>query len=212
MPRVTTRAEEPEAEDPLKGLLDVSQTVNILEELTRIDIDKWDVFDLFAEGLLPYEQHGLKKYVDPKHFEGSALGGLAKRLEEVALKDPYFIDHNLYPNIDFYSGILLRAIGIPSNMFTVMFAIGRLPGWISQWKESMETPHWKMQRPRQIYIGSKEREYVPLEKRVERLRAKYAGNPEAQALLDSESQEIDLYRKYGEWYGYEFFVMKKTED
>jgi citrate synthase len=90
---------------------------------------------------------------------------LAKRLEEVALKDPYFIDHNLYPNIDFYSGILLRAIGIPSNMFTVMFAIGRLPGWISQWKESMETPHWKMQRPRQIYIGSKEREYVPLEKR-----------------------------------------------
>ena len=90
---------------------------------------------------------------------------IAKRLEEVALKDSYFTDRNLYPNIDFYSGILLRAIGIPSNMFTVMFAIGRLPGWISQWKESMETPHWKMQRPRQIYIGSQQRDYVPLEKR-----------------------------------------------
>ena len=90
---------------------------------------------------------------------------IAKRLEEVALKDPYFIDHNLYPNIDFYSGILLRAIRIPTNMFTVMFAIGRLPGWISQWKESMETPHWKMQRPRQIYTGPEKKDYVPIEKR-----------------------------------------------
>jgi citrate synthase len=90
---------------------------------------------------------------------------IAKRLEEVAVKDPYFIDHNLYPNVDFYSGIVLRAMGIPLNMFPVMFAIGRLPGWISQWKESMEDPKWKLHRPRQIYTGLQERDYIPLDKR-----------------------------------------------
>jgi citrate synthase len=90
---------------------------------------------------------------------------IAQRLEEVALKDPYFIDHNLYPNIDFYSGILLRAMGIPVNMFTVMFAIGRLPGWIAQWKESMDDPAWRITRPRQIYQGPLERHYTPAEER-----------------------------------------------
>jgi citrate synthase len=100
-----------------------------------------------------------------KVTQDDPLLDIAKKLEEVALKDPYFIDHNLYPNIDFYSGILLRAIGIPLDMFTVMFAIGRLPGWISQWKESMEAPHWKMQRPRQIYVGLLKRDYVPIEER-----------------------------------------------
>jgi citrate synthase len=90
---------------------------------------------------------------------------IAMKLEEVARKDPYFIDHNLYPNVDFYSGIVLRALGIPLNMFTVMFAIGRLPGWISQWKESMEDPDWKLQRPRQIYTGPLKKEYVPVEQR-----------------------------------------------
>ncbi len=90
---------------------------------------------------------------------------IAMKLEEVALKDPYFIDHNLYPNVDFYSGIVLRAIGIPLNMFTVMFAIGRLPGWISQWKESMDDPDWKLHRPRQIYMGLNQRDYVPMDKR-----------------------------------------------
>ncbi len=90
---------------------------------------------------------------------------IAMKLEEVALKDPYFIDHNLYPNVDFYSGIVLRAIGIPLNMFTVMFAIGRLPGWISQWKESMDDPDWKLHRPRQIYMGLNQRDYVPMDQR-----------------------------------------------
>jgi citrate synthase len=90
---------------------------------------------------------------------------IAKRLEELAVKDAYFVDHHLYPNIDFYSGVLLRAMGIPLNMFTVMFAIGRLPGWISQWKESIDDKHWKMHRPRQIYIGPKKRAYVPMSKR-----------------------------------------------
>ena len=90
---------------------------------------------------------------------------IAKRLEEAALKDSYFIDHNLYPNLDFYSGIFLRAIGIPLNMFTVMFAIGRLPGWISQRKESIDDPQWKLQRPRQIYTGPEKRDYIVITER-----------------------------------------------
>jgi len=93
------------------------------------------------------------------------LLNIAMKLEEVALKDPYFIDHHLYPNVDFYSGIMLRAMGIPLNMFTVMFAIGRLPGWISQWKESINDPEGKLHRPRQIYIGENERHYMRLDDR-----------------------------------------------
>jgi citrate synthase len=90
---------------------------------------------------------------------------IATELEEVALKDPYFIDHHLYPNVDFYSGIVLRAIGIPTNMFTVMFAIGRLPGWIAQWKESMDDPQWRITRPRQIYTGPQLTHYTPIQQR-----------------------------------------------
>ncbi len=100
-----------------------------------------------------------------KRNQDDPLLDIAMELEEVARNDSYFIDNNLYPNVDFYAGIVLRAIGIPINMFTVMFAIGRLPGWISQWKESMEDPDWKLQRPRQIYIGLNERDYVPIDER-----------------------------------------------
>ena len=78
---------------------------------------------------------------------------IAKQLEEVALKDDYFLDRKLYPNVDFYSGIIYRALGIPTTMFTVMFALGRLPGWISQWKEMREDPKWRIYRPRHIYTG-----------------------------------------------------------
>ena len=90
---------------------------------------------------------------------------IAKNLEEIALKDDFFIERKLYPNVDFYSGIIYRAMGIPTNMFTVMFAIGRLPGWIAQWKEMRETPGGRIYRPRQIYTGETKRAYVPLEKR-----------------------------------------------
>jgi citrate synthase len=93
------------------------------------------------------------------------LMDIALALEEAAGKDSYFIDHHLYPNLDFYSGIVLRAMGLPRNMFTVMFAIGRLPGWISQWMESMEDPDWKLHRPRQIYTGLLERDYIPIDER-----------------------------------------------
>jgi citrate synthase len=90
---------------------------------------------------------------------------IAKAMEEIALSDDYFISKKLYPNVDFYSGIIYRALGIPTNMFTVMFALGRLPGWIAHWKEMVEDPQTKIGRPRQIYTGSKLRKFVPLEQR-----------------------------------------------
>ena len=90
---------------------------------------------------------------------------IAQRLEETALKDSYFIDRKLYPNVDFYSGLIYRALGFPTNMFTVMFALGRLPGWIAHWKEMNESPTTKIGRPRQIYTGATERDYVPIDER-----------------------------------------------
>ena len=89
---------------------------------------------------------------------------VAKELEEIALKDQYFIDRSLYPNVDFYSGIIYRALGIPTDMFTVMFALGRIPGWIAQWKESREQNE-PIGRPRQIYTGEKKRDYINIKNR-----------------------------------------------
>jgi citrate synthase len=89
---------------------------------------------------------------------------IAKELEYVALNDQYFIDRKLYPNVDFYSGIIYRALGIPTDMFTVMFALGRLPGWIAQWKEMRENGE-PIGRPRQVYVGANERDYVSMNKR-----------------------------------------------
>ena len=90
---------------------------------------------------------------------------IARRLEEKALEDSYFVDRRLYPNVDFYSGIMYRAIGIPSDMFTVMFALGRLPGWIAHWLEMRTDPATRIGRPRQIYTGATERDYVPMNDR-----------------------------------------------
>lgn len=90
---------------------------------------------------------------------------IAKGLEEAALSDPYFVERKLFPNVDFYSGIIYRAIGIPTNMFTVMFALGRLPGWIAQWKEMIEDPKMKIGRPRQLYTGETNSVYVPISER-----------------------------------------------
>ncbi|MDP9149535.1 MAG: citrate synthase [Myxococcota bacterium] len=94
-----------------------------------------------------------------------ALLDIAMALEEAALKDPYFVERKLYPNVDFYSGIIYRAMGFPTNMFTVLFALGRLPGWTAHWKEMMEDPTTKIARPRQIYTGARVRDYVPMGKR-----------------------------------------------
>jgi citrate synthase len=87
---------------------------------------------------------------------------IARNLEEVALSDPFFVERKLYPNVDFYSGILYRAMGIPTQMFTVMFALGRLPGWIAHWKEMTADPKARIARPRQIYTGAPERTFEPL--------------------------------------------------
>jgi citrate synthase len=91
---------------------------------------------------------------------------LAKQMEQAALSDDYFVERKLYPNVDFYSGIIYRAIGIPANMFTVMFALGRLPGWIGQWKELMDDPTHRITRPRQIYQGQTAVDYVAIEERA----------------------------------------------
>ncbi len=90
---------------------------------------------------------------------------IALELEDVALHDPYFVDHKLYPNVDFYSGLIYRALGFPAEMFTVLFAIGRLPGWIAQWREMQADPGSRIGRPRQLYVGEHERPYVPIEQR-----------------------------------------------
>jgi len=91
---------------------------------------------------------------------------MARELEETALRDPYFVERKLYPNVDFYSGIIYRALGIPTQMFTVMFALGRLPGWIAHWKEMIEDPNTKIGRPRQIYTGPRENHYLNIEQRA----------------------------------------------
>jgi citrate synthase len=93
------------------------------------------------------------------------LLAIAKQLEEVALHDDFFISRKLYPNVDFYSGIIYRAMGIPTNMFTVMFALGRLPGWIAHWREMRDDPQTRINRPRQIYTGATERRFTPLGER-----------------------------------------------
>jgi citrate synthase len=90
---------------------------------------------------------------------------IARRLEEVALSDDYFVERKLYPNVDFYTGIIYKAMGFPPRMFTVLFALGRLPGWIAQWREMIEDPDTKIGRPRQVYVGATERNYLPLDQR-----------------------------------------------
>jgi citrate synthase len=90
---------------------------------------------------------------------------LALKLEEIALKDEYFISRKLYPNVDFYSGIIYRALGIPREMFTVMFAIARTAGWVAHWQEMISDPQMKIARPRQLYTGPTRRDYVPVRKR-----------------------------------------------
>ncbi|MDB5039063.1 MAG: citrate synthase [Bacteriovoracaceae bacterium] len=135
--------------------------------------DKNDPFKLMGFGHRVYKNFDprakiIKKACDDvlqKLGVNDPILEIAKGLEETALKDPYFIERKLYPNVDFYSGIIYRALGIPTNMFTVMFAIGRLPGWIAQWKEMIEDPQMKICRPRQIYTGQTNVKFVPIEKR-----------------------------------------------
>lgn len=143
------------------------------EDCLRHAKDKTNPFKLYGFGHRVYRNYDprakiLKEACDRVFAQirrQDPLLDIARKLEEVALADSYFIDRQLYPNVDFYSGILLRAMGIPTNMFTVCFAIGRLPGWIAQWKEQHDDPTTKIQRPRQIYTGPTKTDYVPIEKR-----------------------------------------------
>jgi citrate synthase len=135
--------------------------------------DKKSEFKLFGFG------HRVYKNFDPRAriLKGAAdrllkrlgvadsLLQIAMELEEIALKDDYFVERKLYPNVDFYSGIIYRAMGIPTDMFTVMFALGRLPGWIAQWKEMAEEANQRIYRPRQIYTGNPLSDYTPFDKR-----------------------------------------------
>jgi len=154
-------------------LSDIQRDGGSIEHVVKRAKDKNDPFRLMGFGHRVYKTYDprakiMKKMCDtllPKLTIRDPLLDIAKKLEETARKDNYFIEHNLYPNVDFYSGIVLRAIGIPTNMFTVMFAIGRLPGWIAQWKESMYDPNWKLSRPRQIYTGPTETEFIPIHQR-----------------------------------------------
>lgn len=130
--------------------------------------DKSDPFKLMGFGHRVYKNYDpraqiLKKYCDQILDQlgiNDPILDIAKGLEEAALTDPYFIERKLYPNVDFYSGILYRAMGFPTNMFTVLFALGRLPGWIAHWKEMIEDPGTRIARPRQVYTGPTRREYV----------------------------------------------------
>jgi citrate synthase len=134
--------------------------------------DKEDPFRLMGFGHRVYKNFDpratiIKKACDEVLYKlgvNDPLLDIAKKLEQVALEDEYFKARNLYPNVDFYSGIIYKALGIPTEMFTVMFALGRLPGWIAQWKEMTENKE-PIGRPRQIYTGATKRDYVPLNQR-----------------------------------------------
>jgi len=170
----------------LWGPLHGGANETVIKTLERIaadggNVDKWvarakDPEDRFK---LPGFGHPVYRNVDPRaqlikstaDRVLAALGAdeelfeIAKKLEATALQDEYFIERKLYPNVDFYSGLIYRAIGFPKNMFTALFAIGRLPGWIAQWKEMIEDPGTKIGRPRQVYVGAPARDYIPVERR-----------------------------------------------
>lgn len=165
----------------LWGPLHGGANVAVMEQLERIHKSGVSVEDLIERVKRKEEKlfgfgHGVYKSYDPRaailrEHAPKVLGKLgrsdplldiARRLEEIALSDDYFVSRDLYPNVDFYSGILLRAIGIPMNMYTVMFAIGRMPGWIAHWKEVHDNDS-RIYRPRQVYVGPPQRDYVDIE-------------------------------------------------
>ncbi|MGC9954774.1 MAG: citrate synthase [Rhizomicrobium sp.] len=149
-------------------------TVERIPEYIRRAKDKNDPFRLMGFGHRVYKNYDPRAKVMQKQchavldelgLHNTPLLKVALELERIALQDEYFVERKLYPNIDFYSGITLRALGFPVDMFTALFALARTVGWIAQWKEMLEDPHQKIGRPRQIYTGAKQRDYVSIEKR-----------------------------------------------
>jgi citrate synthase len=153
-------------------LEEIGEVENIPSYLEKAK-DKDDPFRLMGFGHRVYKSYDPRAEVIKESAHkvlaeldiSDPLLDIALELEKIALKDEYFIEKQLYPNIDFYSGIILKAIGFPTSMFTVLFSIGRTIGWVSQWKEMIEDPENKIGRPRQLYIGTKAREYQIMESR-----------------------------------------------
>jgi citrate synthase len=157
----------------LKMLQEIGDRSRIPEFIKRAK-DKDDNFLLMGFGHRVYRNHDPRARVlrkschevlDELGVRDEPLLDLAMELERIALEDDYFIEKKLYPNVDFYSGIILRAMGIPVSMFTVLFAIARTVGWVAQWNEMIEDPQQKIGRPRQLYVGHTQRHYVPLDER-----------------------------------------------
>lgn len=157
----------------LKMLEEIGDASNIPQYIAKAK-DKNDPFRLMGFGHRIYKSHDPRARIirDVCHQVLESMGDssdglfeLAMRLEEVALEDEYFIERKLYPNVDFYSGIIYRALGIPTNMFTVMFAIARTVGWVSHWMEMMADPNQRIGRPRQFYKGPVKRDYKPMDER-----------------------------------------------
>ena len=160
-------------EAALKMLMEIG-TVDRIPEFVKRARDPNDSFRLSGFGHRVYKnydprarvmQKTCKEVLDIVGTKNDPLLQVAMELERIALEDDYFIEKKLYPNIDFYSGITLKALGFPTSMFTVLFAVARTVGWIAQWKEMISDPEQKIGRPRQIYIGERPRDYVPLEQR-----------------------------------------------
>ncbi|MAG23870.1 MAG: hypothetical protein CMM09_07410 [Rhodospirillaceae bacterium] len=162
----------------LNMLREIGHRDNIPEFIKRSK-DKNDPFRLMGFGHRVYKNYDPRAAVlreschevlEEMGYEDEPLLDLAMELERVALEDNYFKKKKLFPNVDFYSGIILRALGIPASMFTVMFAMARTVGWIAQWKEMTEDKAMKIGRPRQLYSGYNQRIYLPIEKRSKRRR------------------------------------------
>ena len=157
----------------LRMLKEIGDAKNIGKFIERAK-DKNDPFRLMGFGHRVYKNFDPRatiiremchKVLNQMGRQDTPLFDLALKLEEIALKDEYFIEKNLYPNVDFYSGIIYRALGIPTSMFTVMFAIGRTVGWVAHWREMITDPNGRISRPRQLYKGPGKRDYLPVEKR-----------------------------------------------
>ena len=152
---------------------EIGDPENIPEFIARVK-DKNDSFRLMGFGHRVYKNYDPRAKIMQKtaHEVLGELGikddpllDVARELEKIALRDEYFIERKLYPNVDFYSGITLRALGFPTSMFTVLFAVARTVGWIAQWKEMIEDPSHRIGRPRQLYTGPPRRDYIPMSKR-----------------------------------------------
>jgi citrate synthase len=162
------------ANEAVINMLEDIGTADRIDQYIKRAKDKDDSFRLMGFGHRVYKNHDPRatlirrmahRVLEKLGANDTPLFDLALKLEEIALKDEYFIEKNLYPNVDFYSGIIYRALGIPKSMFTVMFAIARCVGWVTHWQEMVADPGTRIGRPRQLYMGAKKRDYVSIDTR-----------------------------------------------